>query len=46
MKLVLFSPESVTEPRHWVRHEQAFAMMLGPGSIEWGSRRSAMEKFD
>jgi AraC family transcriptional regulator len=21
-------------------------MMLGPGSIEWGSRRSAMEKFD
>jgi len=21
-------------------------MMMGPGSIEWGSRRSAMEKFD
>ena len=21
-------------------------MMLGPGSIEWGSRRTAMEKFD
>src|SRR5215470_9267149 len=46
MKLVLFPPESVTEPRHWARHDQAFAMMLGPGSIEWGSRRSAMEKFD
>jgi len=46
MKLALFPPESVTEPRHWVRHEQAFAMMLGPGSIEWGSRRSTMEKFD
>jgi AraC family transcriptional regulator len=46
MKVELVQPESVTEPRHWVRHDQAFAMMLGPGSIEWGSRRSAMEKFD
>ena len=41
----LFSPDSDTEPRHWVRHDQAFAMMLGPGSIEWGSKRSALEKF-
>jgi len=46
MRVELFPPESDTEPRHWVRHDQAFAMMLGPGSIEWGSRRSAMEKFD
>ena len=46
MRVELFRPDSVTEPRHWVRHDQAFAMMLGPGSIEWGSRRSAMEKFD
>ena len=46
MKVELVPPESVTEPRHWVRHDQAFAMMLGRGSIEWGSRRSAMEKFD
>ena len=46
MRVELFPPESVTEPRLWVRHDQAFAMMLGPGSIEWGSRRSAMEKFD
>jgi hypothetical protein len=46
MKVELIAPESVTEPRHWVRHDQAFAMMLGRGSIEWGSRRSAMEKFD
>ena len=46
MRVELFPPESVTEPRHWVRHDQAFAMMLGTGSIEWGSRRSAMEKFD
>src|ERR1700741_2367148 len=46
MKVELFPPDSDTEPRHWVRHDQAFAMMLGPGSIEWGSRRSAMEQFD
>src|SRR5262252_6325530 len=46
MKVELFPPESVTEPRHWVRHDQAFAMMLGSGSIEWGSQRSTMEEFD
>src|ERR1700723_253432 len=46
MKVELFQPESVTEPRHWVRHDQAFAMMLRPGSIEWGSKRSALEKFN
>ena len=45
MRVELFPPESDTEPRHWVRHDQAFAMMLGPGSIEWGSKRSALEKF-
>ena len=46
MRVELFHPESVTEPRHWMRHDQAFAMMLRPGSIEWGSKRSALEKFD
>jgi AraC family transcriptional regulator len=46
MKIELFPPDSVTEPRHWVRHDQAFAMMLGTGSIEWGSKRSLLEKFD
>src|ERR1700683_3229041 len=46
MKVELFPPDSATEPRHWIRHDQAFAMMLGPGSIEWGSKRSALEKFD
>jgi AraC family transcriptional regulator len=45
MRLELFPPDPDTEPRHWVRHDQAFAMMLGPGSIEWGSKRSALEKF-
>jgi len=46
MRVELFSPDSDTEPRHWVRHDQAFAMMLRPGSIEWGSKRCALEKFD
>jgi AraC family transcriptional regulator len=46
MRVELLPPDSDTEPRHWVRHDQAFAMMLGPGSIEWGSKRSALEKFD
>jgi AraC family transcriptional regulator len=41
-----FRPDPETEPRHWVRHDQAFAMMLRPGSIEWGSKRCALEKFD
>src|SRR5215467_4212421 len=46
MKVEIIPPDSLTEPRHWVRHDQAFAMMLRPGSIEWGSKRSALEKFD
>jgi AraC family transcriptional regulator len=45
MKVELVQPDSVTEPRHWVRHDQAFAMMLRPGSIQWGSKRSALERF-
>jgi AraC family transcriptional regulator len=46
MKVELFPPDPDTEPRHWIRHDQAFAMMLRPGSIEWGSKRCALEKFD
>ena len=46
MRVELFLPDSDTEPRHWVRHDQAFAMMLRPGSIEWGSKRFALKKFD
>ena len=46
MKVELFAPDSETAPRHWVRHDQAFAMMLRPGSIEWGSKPSALEKFN
>jgi AraC family transcriptional regulator len=46
MKVELFHPDPDTEPRHWVRHDQAFAMMLRPGSIEWGAKRCALEKFE
>jgi AraC family transcriptional regulator len=46
MRVELFPPDPDTEPRHWVRHDQVFAKMLGHGSIEWGSKRSALEKFD
>ncbi len=46
MKVELFPPDPDTEPRHWIRHDQAFAMMLRPGSIEWGSKRCALEQFD
>jgi AraC family transcriptional regulator len=46
MRVDLVSPDAETEPRHWLRHDQAFAMMLGPGSIEWGSKRSPLEKFN
>ncbi len=46
MRVEFFPPDSDTAARHWVRHDQAFAMMLRPGSIEWGSKRRALEKFD
>ena len=46
MKVARFAPDPETEPRHWVRHDQAFAMMLRPGSIEWGPQRTGLEKFD
>jgi AraC family transcriptional regulator len=42
----LVYPDSDKKTRHWVRHDQAFAMMLRPGSIEWGTKRSALEKFN
>src|ERR1700723_1441204 len=46
MIVELCPPDSETAPRHWVRHDQAFAMMLRPGSIEWGEKRSALERFN
>jgi AraC family transcriptional regulator len=46
MIVELVNPDSDKKPRHWIRHDQAFAMMLRPGSIEWGSKRTALEKFN
>ena len=46
MRFEFFPPASLTEPRYWVRHEEGLAMMLGPGSIELGSKRSSMERID
>src|SRR5260370_18685014 len=45
MKVELFSPDPETIPRHWVRQDQAFAMMFGPGSIQWGQKRSSLHKL-
>jgi len=33
-------PDSVTEPRLWVKHQPVLAMALRPGSIQLGLRRS------
>ena len=46
MRLEFFQRESETEPRHWARHELGLAMMLRPGSIEWGPKRSSMKRVD
>jgi AraC family transcriptional regulator len=46
MRVELRPSESVTEPRLWVRHEQGLAIVLRRGSIEWGSRSSALERVD
>jgi len=44
MRVELNVPESVTEPRMWVKHQSVLAMALGPGSIELGLRRSEMTR--
>ena len=36
MRVEFKIPESVIEPRLWMQHEQVVAMVLRPGSIEWG----------
>ena len=46
MIVELVHPDFDKKPRHWARHDQAFAMMLRPGSIEWGSKHTALEKFN
>jgi len=45
MRVELNVPESVGEPRLWVKHQPVLAMALRPGSIEMGSRRSEMSRF-
>jgi len=45
MKVELVPPDPTQRRVIGYGMNQAFAMMLGPGSIEWGSKRSALEKF-
>ena len=45
MRVQLVPPQSVTEPRLWVRPEQVLAMVLRPGSIEMGVRRTELTEF-
>jgi len=46
MKVELFPPPTPTQSRDiGCGMISAFAMMWGPGSIEWGSKRSGLEKF-
>jgi AraC family transcriptional regulator len=42
MRVELNVPESVKEPRLWVKHQPVLAMALRRGSIEMGLRRSEM----
>jgi hypothetical protein len=44
MRVELNIPESVAEPRLWVKHQPVLAMALRRGSIEMGLRRSEMIK--
>jgi AraC family transcriptional regulator len=45
MRVELNVPESVREPRMWVKHQAVLAMALRPGSIEVGLRRSEMTRL-
>jgi AraC family transcriptional regulator len=45
MKIEFAPPESVSEPRQWVRPEQVLAMVLRPGSIEVGVCRTELTEF-
>jgi AraC family transcriptional regulator len=41
----IITPESAMEPRIWVEHQPMLGLVLHPGSIEVGLRRSEMKKF-
>ncbi len=45
MRVQLVPPQSVTEPRFWARPEQVLAMVLRPGTIEMGVRRTELTEF-
>ena len=45
IKFQIFTPESAPEPRIWVEHQPMLGLVLHPGSIEVGLRRSEMKKF-
>ena len=45
MRIEFTPAESVTEPRFWVRSEQVLAMVLRPGAIELGVRRTELTEF-
>jgi hypothetical protein len=44
MRVELYVPESVTEPRMWVKHQPVLATALRRGSVEMGLRRSEMKR--
>jgi AraC family transcriptional regulator len=45
MRVELNVPESVTEPRMWLKDQAVLAMALQPGSIEMGLRRSEIVRL-
>jgi AraC family transcriptional regulator len=45
MRVQLVPPQSVSEPRLWARPEQVLGMVLRPGSIEMGVRRTELTEF-
>jgi AraC family transcriptional regulator len=45
MRVELNVPESVAEPRLWVKHQPVLAMALRRGSVEMGLRRSEMRRL-
>jgi AraC family transcriptional regulator len=45
MQIEFVPPQSVIEPRHWARPEQVLAMVLRPGSIKMGVRRTELTEF-
>ena len=45
MRVELVPPQSVTEPRLWEQPEQVLGMVVRPGSIEIGVRRTELTEF-